>query len=646
MPRASRKNMSNKKQNPPISSQGNSLQLFRRKLHSNKNLRKGLFVARTMAKPEQFPQIVRQLSRTSLYESILTPMTFPMSLSALTPKIRIGEISTEGELMWSASVLSIYAQKLRAFVEMRDAYCQAYINAEFDQAEKILNSVQENFGFSLWLLGNRLQLLQATKGLQAQKSYLELFVSTEGINQFIAWVTYFLSLRAEDNVSYSSFEQEVEDILEISWLRNYVLLHLLPYDFTSIETPGLPISIEEPHPIIDRFETFVAMSLNYCIKYGAGANRILVTALEQVEDINDLTIRRMLIVLRDGYSKNETKLLQFADAYTEGRYQEIVDSDCEGLELVARAYAHLGRRPSLEKLSLRNQIVTLMYDVLSMSSEAPQSIQKLKKLALLCPTKSLTFQVSAFLSRTHDYVYAHGTSDVDLAVALSSPLDNPWSTSALDRVCVGNKWLSQLLIAHPNSSALKLRNMITTGDAANLCRNTIGLPQSRQAMYLGHVQYQSKDYGAAAASYLEATKSSVDFVFRAAKHYLFKAYYADGKLNEAVQLAITQILTNPSAAQSYPLEELAKKCLNHASFRNSMDLAVLLHLATKYCNARLERDLSNVYENVLSAEGTSRPSMLMNCADQYNSERLIYFLRHICVPRILDDTTSFDSVDE
>jgi hypothetical protein len=237
---AVRGDMSNKKQRKGAiaTEQGIQVQLFRRKIHGSKNLRQGLSIARAIARPNQFPLIVGQLSRSPLYDSLLSPMTFPMSLTAITPKARLGNISTEGELMWCASVLSLYAQKLSSFVVMRDDYYRAYVNAEFEQAEKIIHEIQNMFGFSLWLLRNRLQLLQVTKGLQAQKTFLEEFVSIEGVNQFIAWNMYFLSLRAEDNISYASFELETKDVLAISWLRDYALFHWLPSSFSLIENPG------------------------------------------------------------------------------------------------------------------------------------------------------------------------------------------------------------------------------------------------------------------------------------------------------------------------------------------------------------------------------------------------------------------------
>ncbi|WP_157273804.1 hypothetical protein [Thiobacillus denitrificans] len=561
--------------------------------------------------------------------------------------MRLEELSTEGELLWCASILSLYVEELNQFIKQRDGYYKAYADGDYDRAEAIIDKIQESFGFSLWLLGNRLLLRQVTKGLQAQKTLLEDVLSTEGINQFVAWITYFISVRAEDNVSYSSFEAELAEVLEIRWLRDYVRLHLLPYEFASIEDSGLPIAVEEPHPIIDRFETFVAMCLNACAKSKREELCHVLSALEQVGDIDDLSIRRMMAVLRDGYIPSQCGFLATADAYTEGRYQDILDSGCDGLELLSRAYGFLECRPQIDGRScLRDQIVALMYDVSSLSSDASKSRQTLKKLALLCPDRSLTLEVTAFLQRTNDYVAADAPSDLDVAMALSRSLDNPWSTSALDRVCSGAPWLAQLSAAHPSSPALKLRRALTTGDVAAVERNEMLLPSYRQAMYVGHIRLRTGDFISAASHYSLAIDSSIDFISHAAKRALFKAYYANGQLYEAVQLAIDQALTTPSSAQSFPLEALARQYLNFENARSSIDLAVLLHLATRYGNAKLERDLSNIYENVMEAEGVDRPSALQDRVSSYNRDRLIYFLRYICVPRVLDDTTCFDSVEE
>ncbi|WP_025040679.1 hypothetical protein [Nitrosospira briensis] len=639
--------MPTKKQKTNIASRKVTPQLFIRKLHGAKNLRAGLSQARAMVNPEQFPSIAKQLSQTPLYETLLAPVAFPMSMAAITRKPTLSYTSTEGELMWCASVLTHYVEALGAFVKQRDKYYDAILGGDYDQAERVIDEIQETYGFSIWLIGNRLQLLQATKGLQPQKSFLEEFVSTEGINRFIAWIVYFLSLRAEDNISYTGFEQEASDVLDVKWVRDYVLLHWLPNRLIDIEDPGQPIWVEETHPVIDRFETFIAMSLRYCIKSGEGGRRILVSAIQQVESTGDSTLRRILMVLRDGYVPQANDVLGFADAYTEGRYEDVINSNCESLELVARAYAFTGQRPRVDgRPGLRQQAIALMYDVLSMAPEAPQSRQSLKKVAVLCPSLSFTFQVAAFLERDQNYIVSGGSSELALGAALSSSLNNPWSISALDRISGENKWLDQLLNAHPNSSALRLREAVTTGNYSILNQEFLRLPPYRKAMYVGYIYFHKGDFNEAISSYQLASGAEIDFVSNSAKRNLFDVYNAAGELYKSVQLAIDQILQIPSAAQSYPLESLAKDYVNHPQYSGSMDLAILLSLAIRHGSAKVERDLSNIYENVLAAEGVIKPSELAKCVGKYSPARLIYFLRYVCVPRTLDDATCFDTVEE
>jgi len=608
----------------------------------------GLARARTVVDPSHFPMIVRELSRMPLFDTLLAPMSFPMSLTAVRSTMRLQEISVEGELLWTSSVLSIYSERLRDFVKLRDLYYAAYERGDFELAARKLDAVQQSFGFSIWLLGNRLQLLQVTQGLEAQKTLLEEILSTEGINQFIAWLAYFLSVRAEENVSYSNFESELTEVLNIHWLRDYATLHFLPVNCASIDEPGLPIAIEEPHPIIDRFETFVAMALMYFSNSECKDWSLLTSALEQLGVVEEPLINRMLTVLRGQYCGEGSDFLGFADSYTEGHYERLLEHQCDNIELVARSYAFLGRCPPAgDSLSPQDQFIHHIYNLSVLSPDAPISRQKLKKLAILCPNRSVALEAAAFLERTHDNLGAIMPSRLEVSAALSRSLDNPWSAAAIDSIAGdGTGWLARLANTHPNSSSVRLRLALLSGDASSLERNEMGLPPYRQAMYLGHLHFRSGNFEAAAHSYLSATMSEIDFISHAARRSLFKAYYSGGKLYEAVQLAVDQVLQFPSAAPSYSLETLARQYLDCQSARSSLDLAVLLHLAIRHCNAKLERDLSNIYENIMDAEGLERPSAFRDHVGKYDKNRLIYFLRHVCIPRTLDDTTCFNSVEE
>jgi len=237
-----------------------ALQTFRRHIHAEKNPRHGLTEARKRTKREYFPKIIQDLGRQPLYRPLLVPTAFPATLDHFTAKPRLVTIETAGELIWTASLLALFRTELKQFIGLRDRFYKAYVLGDLAFAEQHLNEIEKQFGVSLWLLGHRLRLLQVTHGLKAQKDLLERVVTTSGFSQYAAWLIYYLSVCAEENVSFASLESETNEIVATAGgLSDFFLNHVVPYDLTRIGDPGVPISWDEPNPVIDRYETFVSM---------------------------------------------------------------------------------------------------------------------------------------------------------------------------------------------------------------------------------------------------------------------------------------------------------------------------------------------------------------------------------------------------
>lgn len=621
------------------------IQIFRRTIHSSKNFRQGLARARTLVDPTNFPSIIKELSKHTIYQSLLTPMAFPESLSSIRACSRLEEISLEGEIIWTSSILSLYIEKLNIFIKLRDAYYGAYETANYINASAILDEIQKKFGFSIWLFESRLELLQITKGLEAQKTYLEEIISTEGINQFIAWIVYFFSVRSEENVSYASFHSELSNVLDIPWICDYAILRFLPIDLAKISDLRMPISIEESHPIIDRYETFIAMALIICTKSDEHIKEVLLNMLRDISSIEDIRIKKIIDILKREDIAVENNFLTYSDAYSQGEYLDLLKRETIGLELRARSYASVNNSPPEDfGEGLRNQIVELMYKVLTLSPDASLSKIKLKKLAIICPNRSMSLEVAAFIDRTHDNLRETSPSALDMLSALSMPLDNPWNTSAIDSLLGENRWLNYLLEKYPKSPSLKLHSALMNGDLSAIESGDIKIPDYRRWMYIGHIHFNSSRFAVAAKFYELAATSDINFVAQNARYYLFKAHYAGGNLDQAVQLLIDQVLSIPSAVFSYPLETLAREYLAYDGEVNKINLAIIIHFAIRYSNSKLERDLSNVFENLMDEAGYYSPAEYGSASLEKN-EKLVYFLRHICVPRILEDTTYFDGIE-
>ncbi len=618
-------------------------------MHSAKTPRSGLSRARAALPPESFPEIVRELGRQSIYKPLLAPTAFARTLRDFTSKPRLIRLEADGEIVWTASILALYRDELCSFIILREQFYESYLLGDLVGALNFLQKIEEQFGVSIWLLNQKVQILQLHEGLKAQKDLLEEVVNTPGFSQYAAWLVYYFSVRAEENVSFASLEQQAGDILEIPEMGDYWLSHVLPYDLTQVENVATPIAHEEPHPIIDRYETFVAMLQIYAVRVQASALPRLILALKQMDGFPDVRITRLQEVfgLRELGSVDVT--LPDADAYTAGRYEELLPSHGDNLELIARArvMSGLGDSGSVD-LSIKSQVIRLMCDVLVRSDAAAQSRLSLKKLALFCSKHVYGIQIASFLERRHEHLQVSEYSELDRLAALAGPTDNPWSAPILAQLLTKVQWLDRLEDNVPESPAVRLRRALSDNSMAKLEALRGLIPEYRFNLYAGHIAFSQANYDKAADYYEKVRKTGNDYLESTATRYLFESHYALGKFESAMTIAVSELLRRPTAWDTYPLERLVKLCLKDQSLVSRVELAILVYLTSRHIDPKWERELSDIYENVLYEMDFTRPSQLSEIFPDLSQPAVdlwIFFLRYVAIPRVLDDTTAFDDVD-
>ncbi|MDR5832565.1 hypothetical protein P9250_32470 [Caballeronia sp. LP006] len=558
-------------------------------------------------------------------------------------------LDADAEILWTASVLAQYKAELREFTSRREEFYASYLRGELTKAQSLLQEIEALFGISIWLLNQRLQILQLLKGLKAQKDLLEEVVTTPGFSQYAAWLVYYFSVRAEENVSYTSLEQQAGSIIDIPELGDYWLSHVLPYDLTQIENIGIPIAQEEPNPIIDRYETFVSMLQLYATRVSSTSLHRLKLALEQLDGVADVRITRLQEVfgLRKQGSVDAT--LPAADSYTVGRYDLLLPDTGDNLELIARSAA-IAEIEELGEVgfSIKSQIVRLMADILVRSDRAAQSRLTLKKLALLCSKHGYGIQIAAFLERRHEHLQVSEYTELDRLAAIAGPIDNPWSAPILSQLTPDVSWLDRLSVMDPQSPSIRLRQALSnkSNELLEALRGTV--PEYRFNSYAGHIAFSNSDYDVAADFYRKVRDTGNDYLETTATRYLFESHYAVGRYEDAMTIAVAELLRKPTAWDSYPLERLTKLCLKDHRLISRVELAILVYLTSRHIDPKWERELSDIYENVLDNLGFARPSEITDTffdAGQPDHHLWIFFLRNIAIPRVLDDTTAFDDVD-
>jgi hypothetical protein len=615
-------------------------------MHSTGDIRLGVSKARRQAHPEDLAAIVKALSSQPVYARAFAGEAFPKTYSEIRSRTRLGRTEPQKEFLWCASVVSLYSDKLSDFVSRRVRFEKRFLNGEYDEAEDILNQIEADFGVSIWLSATRIQLLQLKYGLKAQKDYLEEILSSTDLDFFVAFLSYFFSLRSEESVSQAAIELEAIDLLQVDWMRDYAIYQILPHNLTHISDPSAVIRWDEAYPIIDRLHSLVLMAQLQVSRGGVKDLSYIEQAMKLISGIGDPRADRILQIFDGPNSLHSDEIasgLAIFDSYSVGAYSEVIADPHPLYELKARAGLYLGHRLSNTKdNSISQQIIAAMADVLSASGNYNKSVLQLQKLALTCMHLPEATKIAAFVERHHDQIRVEEYSPLDRFTAVVGEGFNPWDAEIIEKHVLADGTSHKLLTAYPNSTALRLRQSLHVGEL----ESGLPIPSYRADMYNGHIALAKSDFRTAASYYKKAVSSGVNIVTIRGSAYLFEALFALGEINNCLSLVVDHCLTNPDAHRLYPIEQLAKAILDDDTIENPLLSTILLHIAARYVHPKWERDLSDAFENFLAWAGISRPTDLEQQIDKFDRDRAIYFLRYICVPRTLDDTTIYDDMLE
>lgn len=199
----------------------------------------------------------------------------------------------------------------------------------------------------------------------------------------------------------------------------------------------------------------------------------------------------------------------------------------------------------------------------------------------------------------------------------------------------------------PNSTALILRQAINDSDGLDQhLWDSLDFPDHRKAMYTGHSLMNKRKFFEVVGQFRNAQAYENDYVKTVAGSYQFKALFCMNDMKEALALVVDHCLGTPSAYKLYPLEQLAEKAINDFTTKRSRDLTILLHIMSKKIHPKWERSLSDIFENFMLENNIAIPHDVSKLVANFGLKKVVYALRYVCVPRFLDDTTFFSSLEE
>jgi hypothetical protein len=606
------------------------------------NLLEGVSKARVLTKPDKYIGIVRELAKKSSYSNLFSPLKFPASYRDYTlTKVYINPQTDEQAMMWVACVLAEHKEKLKKFIAEKSEFEALLWHGHYDDAKTKLEAIERDFGVSLWLISRKIILLNNSLGVAEQKKYLSDVVSTPGINPLAAVTAYYISMLCEEGRSTDQLEEELAQSWENPLFKDFTICHVIPHRILEISNPATVLGYEECLPLIDRLQSFINLAQLFVARHGIDSRAHIYRALKLIEDTSDPRVLKLIALAEGRIHSEDDEFVKCLDNYTRGRYSEVESSSTDLLELLATKNAHLSMDPkSYGDGSLFCRAVATIHKLLVVPQERFENSLALRKLSLAFVGDSVPFQVAALIENDQEFVLDDDNHVLSRLAAICGRMDNPRNWRLYEEINPDFVWDHSAMNGGITGSLYNILHMDYFDGCSAI--DEIDIPDYRKFAYKGHLAFRNNIIEEAISNYRLAAVADGAFVASRAKRYLFRALLKNNQLEDCVALVASHCVSSPGIEAVYPLLDLASKILDTAKLNANLSAAIILNLASRI-DPDWEKPLSDYYENIMYAWGVETPSELSVGVGGVGDLELIFFLRYICVPRILDDTTAFDS---
>ncbi len=628
------------------------LKSFLRTANSSSNVFRGVSKARNKVQLKDIHLVIDTLIDNPLYSETIVTNPFPELNLLLDNRQRLTKANKETAFLWSACVVSKFSDELNSFILLKSKYEHSFTFGEYEKAKDYLMEIETTFNMSMWLINSKFEFLQRYESLKAQKSFLEEIVSVEGIDPIVAFFANFISSRNEEITSCEAYSIDIEGVAALPNIGSYATYHLIPFFQGEILNTTDVILYEEDNSIIDRFEALINMIEIEITNKNSELKPLINRILKILDKIQDPRIKKFSLLLQKKIQPENNNILSLLDEYTKGNYEFDTPLLVENIELLIRQA--LFNKSILKELSEKKSPFYIaafeMCQMLSKTGDYWESKKILEKLRLTVARTDLAKVITAFLERKDNFYTSKNRTQSEHIYSLTLSFMNPWAISTIESLSSNQNYGISLKEHYPDSTALNLHLLMNSGYQAAKEIDSMEIPNYRKKLRLGYLAFMHGDYDMAEKLFDSIDITKNQYVASQVRENMVKVFMAQGKVLNSIEIVIEHYLEHPSSINSYPIEELIhqveKEVETDGEAYQNISYCIFLSIASRIIHPKWEKNLSDVYENIIDRFEVDKPSQLKENDEGLDNSRLIYLLRYVAIPRILDDCTFFDSVDE
>ena len=544
-------------------------------------------------------------------------------------------VSLEKELLWITERLRIETSRINELIQTTQLVQVATFNGRYDAAIAALTTMQSRFGVSLWSVQLRLALENLAGGLEQQKRYsAELRnIHRSGLLNFTA---YYTSVRNEERTTLGKFVDDVEARITAITQHSeptktydrYRLKGDMPTtDFGLAEV----LRVEQSHGIVDIYETYVAVLQEIARKNPSQErSKLIVQCVENLE-ISDFRLTKIVRLLEPSrYSELPKRDSSISNHLFCGNVRQVIQmtrklvSD-DPWDYIYAGFALSFKRSSSETISAKpTNVRALISRIQTRGDRSEDAWAQLAKLALNLrglPLAAGFFELAVQLRRSRpDQPWRPWL--IGLNSPTEGPEDEPWDSN------------------HTASPHAENATSAAWYEATNPGgRDT----QSHKLIRaIGHIHRGEFDN---ADNTLGGTDWDWPEPLRNIRALVkLHALHAKGERRQIITLIATEGSRSATHARFLPVVNTLRgfSWQDYKAVGHPLAAPIALHLLwTEEDSSETASKLRFATGHALRQLKLTRPSDLDAENLGIEQHELIYFLRYVCVPNILDLTRLF-----
>lgn len=604
---------------------------FKNQLAGARNPHQVLSSLRPKLSPRQYravlmylPSVLRRSTQTarmrggqfshlqnSGFNSALTP-PFPRTFEDLfRSQNTLQPISLDRELLWTAERLALYSAEISQFVKLKSQIELAVLSGDSFGGLEILDELERSLGKSFFLIETRLALLQNSRGLEAQKKYLQTIRSAwnRGITPFVA---YHMSQKLEFATNPLAFPDRFAAILNRNNVRGglyeyliYRVLRRLP----ARDLWSIILTWEQNTSIIDQYETTL-----HILQGVVGEPEVLRGPLLVLREvITDPRLQRLAVFSQDVEAKfciSDAEMLvrEHLDQGRPGEALESLRADADlafsahsiPLEAICKADLADPQAPNDgAPVGSREHIVGNLCKVIRKNEEYDESILDIVRLIEAFSSFSFSKIIKPELVRAATDLIVDLNEDLISAFVADSMFSPEYLT-----ITPSN---TQIIYADPPpSTQLPLSSALgRTAPNASRVRN-------------------------------EQLRADLN------------QFIDENQIEKALDLIVSTYLTNPRLLRMLPIRRTVAAITDQIAtkIQDPLALSIVYDLYLRFIGDDRPYIRNEAYEDFLASKGYERASQFAVPFETEDHARLVYFLRFICIPEVMHDSDAFRSSKE